>query len=130
MRRSVSTKALAIGMFVVALVLAGVVSFYASGSPDGLERVAEDEGFIQTAEDPATADGPFADYGASFLDGDRASVGVAGVVGVLVTLALGAGIAYVVRRQPGAGGSAPAAGPVGHSGPGHDDATAPTSKSS
>ena len=37
--------------FVVSLFLAGVVSFYASSDPDGLEKVAEDIGFIETAED-------------------------------------------------------------------------------
>ena len=35
-----------IGGFIVSLFLAGVVSFYASSSPDGLEKVAEDIGFI------------------------------------------------------------------------------------
>ncbi len=30
----------------VSLLLAGVVSYYASSSPDGLEKVAEDIGFI------------------------------------------------------------------------------------
>ena len=46
----------------VALLVAGVVSFYASGHPDGLEYVAEKTGFLDTAEDSPTADGPFADY--------------------------------------------------------------------
>ena len=36
---------------VVSLFLAGVISFYASSSPDGLEKVAEDIGFIQTAKE-------------------------------------------------------------------------------
>ncbi|HEX6514232.1 MAG TPA: PDGLE domain-containing protein, partial [Nocardioidaceae bacterium] len=35
--------------FLVALLLAGVVSYYASGSPDGLNRVAQDNGFAHTA---------------------------------------------------------------------------------
>ncbi len=34
--------------FIVSLFLAGVVSFYASSSPDGLEKVAQDVGFIDT----------------------------------------------------------------------------------
>ena len=35
----------ALGVFVT-LILAGVVSFYASGDPDGLEKVAEEKGFL------------------------------------------------------------------------------------
>lgn len=92
-------RIVAAGILLVALLLAGGASFYASGSPDGLESVASDKGFIDTAEDHATGSGPFADYDATFLDDERGSVGVAGVVGVLVVLALGSGIAYAVRRS-------------------------------
>lgn len=83
---------------VVALVLAAVVSFYASGDPDGLERVAEDEGFVDTATDHDLGDGPLADYEVEGVDDDRLSVGLAGVVGVGVTLAVGAGLFRLVRR--------------------------------
>lgn len=67
------------------LFLAGVISFYASSSPDGLEKVAEDIGFIETAKEHSNADGTLADYGVKGIDNDRASVGVAGVIGVFVT---------------------------------------------
>lgn len=96
--KRVSTKVVAGGILLVALLLAGFVSFYASDSPDGLESVAEDKGFVDTAGDHATGDGPLADYDAG-LDSERASVGVAGVVGVLVVLGLGTGLTYVVRRR-------------------------------
>ena len=69
----------------ISLFLAGEVSFYASSNPDGLEKVAEDIGFIETAKDHTNADGTLADYGVKGIDNDRASVGVAGVIGVLVT---------------------------------------------
>jgi len=95
-----STKLVGLGIFVVALILAGVVSFYAASSPDGLTKVSQDEGFAASEKEHATGDGPFAGYGASFVDDDRLSGGLAGVVGVVVVLALGAGLAYVVRRRP------------------------------
>jgi peptidoglycan/LPS O-acetylase OafA/YrhL len=82
----------------VALVLAAVVSFYASGDPDGLERVAEDEGFLDTATDHELADTPLAHYGVEGVDDDRLSVGLAGVAGVVVTLAVGAVLFRLVRR--------------------------------
>jgi len=83
----------------VALVLAAAVSFYASADPDGLERVAEDEGFIDTAADHDLADSPLAGYGVEGVDDDRTSVGLAGIVGVVVTLAVGAGLFQLVRRR-------------------------------
>jgi hypothetical protein len=66
----VSTKVVVAGIFVVALILAGVVSFYASSNPDGLNRVALDKGFSDTEKDHATADGPFAGYGSSFISNE------------------------------------------------------------
>jgi hypothetical protein len=95
------------GLLLVALVLAGVVSHYASSSPDGLNRVAEDQGFADTAE--AGPDRPLAGYSTSDVDDDRLSGGVAGVVGVLVVLVLAGGLTLVVRRR---GGSEDPHGPV------------------
>ena len=86
--------------FVVSLFLAGVVSFYASSDPDGLERVAEDIGFIETAKDHTNADGTLADYGVKGIENERASVGVAGVIGVIGT-AVVAGVGFrLIARKP------------------------------
>lgn len=73
------------GFFLAATILAGVVSYYASSSPDGLEKVAEDEGFLDTAKDSAVSGSPLADYGVAGLDNERLSVGVSGIIGVLAT---------------------------------------------
>jgi cobalt/nickel transport protein len=81
----VSNKKFYIGGLLVSLVLAGFVSFYASSSPDGLEKVADEIGFIETAKDPATAGSALADYGVAGVENERASVGVAGVIGVAAT---------------------------------------------
>jgi cobalt/nickel transport protein len=83
---------------VTCLLLAGGLSFYASGHPDGLEYVAESVGFLDSAGDSATAGSPLADYGVSGVDSARLSGGLAGVVGVLVTgLVMGA-LVLVLRR--------------------------------
>lgn len=87
----------------VALILAGVISFYASSSPDGLEKVAEDKGFIDSADDSQTADLPLADYGTSGVDNARLSVGIAGVVGVAVTFAVAGGIFWLIARKRDSG---------------------------
>ena len=83
----------------VALLLAAVVSFYASSSPDGLEKVATDKGIAQTEKTHHLADSPFAGYGTKGVSNARLSTGLAGVAGVAVTLALGTGLALAVRRR-------------------------------
>jgi hypothetical protein len=93
------TRTLVLAGLVVALLLAGVASFYASSHPDGLEYVAEQTGFLDSADEHAAADGPLADYQTEGVDDARVSGGLAGVLGVLVTLALAGGIAFAVRRR-------------------------------
>ena len=97
--KNVSTKWVVLGVAAVALVLAGVVSFYASSSPDGLTKVSQDKGFASTETDHGAQDSPFAGYAAKDVDNDRLATGVAGVVGVLVVAGLGSGLVYVVRRR-------------------------------
>ena len=83
----------------VSLLLAGVVSYYASSHPDGLEHVAEQVGFIDTAEDSATADSPLADYSTKGVGDERLSVGISGVIGVLVVVVLSTGLFWMLRRR-------------------------------
>ena len=94
-------------LFLVAglLVTAGlalVVSGFASSSPDGLERVAEDKGFLETARDHLFADGPLADYAVKGVDNQRLSTGLSGLIGVLVTFGVGYALFALIRsRRPG-----------------------------
>jgi len=95
---------------VVALVCAGVVSFYASASPDGLEKVAADHGIAKKERDTAVKDSPLADYGVRNISDARLSGGLAGVIGVGVTLAAGTGVFVVLRRRRPAQTAAASAG--------------------
>ena len=83
----------------VALLVAGVGSYYASAHPDGLNYVAQQTGFIDQEKSSATADGPFAGYSTKGIDNDRLSGGVAGVVGSLATLLIGGGLFWVLRSR-------------------------------
>jgi cobalt/nickel transport system permease protein len=94
-----SPRRLWLGGLVTSLVLAGFVSFYASADPDGLEKVAADKGIDRTVEEHAAADSPLADYGVKDVSDARLSGGLAGVIGVGMTVALGSGVFYVVRRR-------------------------------
>jgi hypothetical protein len=98
-KRSIRTTTLLVIGVLVSLVLAGGLSFYASASPDGLNRVAEDLGFHVTEEESVTGDSPLADYSVAGVDDARLSGGIAGVVGVVLVLAVGSGLAYAVRRR-------------------------------
>lgn len=94
-------KTFLISGFIASLLLAGVVSFYASSHPDGLEKVAEDIGFIETAKENTNADSVLADYGVKGVDNERLSVGAAGVIGVIATGVISTGLFMLVRRKPG-----------------------------
>ena len=97
--RSISTRALVVTGLLVALLLAGVASFYASTHPDGLESVAEKLGLSGTVQDHASSGSPLADYGTEGISNERLSGGVAGVVGVLVVALVGGGLAWALRRR-------------------------------
>lgn len=84
---------------VAALLLGGVLSYYTSSHPDGLEHVAAQVGFGDTAEEHAAADGPMADYQVRGVDDARLSGGLAGLIGILVTLVIAGGLALAVRRR-------------------------------
>ncbi|MER7107420.1 energy-coupling factor ABC transporter permease [Streptomyces sp. NPDC000229] len=94
-----STKKVWATGLAAALVLAGFVSFYASASPDGLEKVAADQGIDRKVEEHATADSPLADYGVSGLTDARLSGGLAGTIGVGATVLAGTGVFWAVRRR-------------------------------
>jgi cobalt/nickel transport protein len=84
----------------VSLAVAGVLSFYASSSPDGLEKVAEDKGFLDTAKESVNSGTPLADYGVVGIENERLSVGLSGLVGVIATL-LVAGLLFKVIAKKG-----------------------------
>jgi hypothetical protein len=84
---------------VVALLVAGVGSFYASGHADGLERVAEQVGFVDRAETSPVADGPFAGYSTRGVDDERLGGGLAGVAGAVLVLVVAFGLFRALRRR-------------------------------
>jgi cobalt/nickel transport protein len=84
--------------FLASLAVAGVLSYYASSSPDGLEKVAEDTGFLDTAKDSAVSGSPLADYGVAGLDNERLSVGVSGVIGILATAAVAFAVFAIAKK--------------------------------
>jgi cobalt/nickel transport protein len=100
------------GGLLVALLVAGVVSNFASSSPDGLDattrqgcefnedgEIVGGECIAAEAQDHELADSPFADYGIAGIDNPFLSTALAGVLGVLATFAVGTGLFWLGRRR-------------------------------
>ena len=78
------------------VVIAGILSLVASAWPDGLEKVAEDLGFINFAENVRVAvPTPLADYGVEGLGAIGTSI--AGLVGSVFSFVVAFGLAKVVK---------------------------------
>lgn len=121
-----SVRPVIIAGLIAALALAGGVSYLASAAPDGLDattyrgctlnaagEITGGTCMAQSAKGHELGGGLLADYG---INGINGTVGLAGVIGVLITFAVGLGIAWAVRRRrtqqlpiasPGAPGGAP-----------------------
>jgi hypothetical protein len=74
-----------------------LLSPLASPHPDGLERVAEDKGFLDRARDAPYKIVP--DYLFPGIANEAAATIVAGLVGTLVVFGLGYGLALLLRRS-------------------------------
>ena len=100
-----------VGFLVIALLIAGGLSYFASSAPDGLDTVALNgcrsvqtadgeeltgDCIAQHAGEHATAGSPLADYS---LFGGHGTVGPAGIIGVIVTLTVAGGLFWLLRRR-------------------------------
>lgn len=94
-----STRRVVVLGVVVSLLVAGVLSFYASGHPDGLTYVARSLGFSTAQRHSAAAGSPMSGYAVRGVADRRLSGGLAGVVGVLVVGALMTGLVLLLRRR-------------------------------
>ncbi|MGH3876360.1 MAG: PDGLE domain-containing protein [Actinophytocola sp.] len=99
------------GFALVALVIAGALSYFADSNPDGLdsatiegcEVVETDAGeelrgdcIARNAGEHGMADSPLADYA---VGGDSGFTGLAGVLGVLATFVVAGGLFWLLRPR-------------------------------
>lgn len=80
----------------VAIGLATAVSPFASSSPDGLQRVAENHGF---AGDGRDRDAPIPGYAFPGVHDPRLAKGLAGFAGTLVAFGAGWGLVTLLGRS-------------------------------
>ena len=84
------------GALILALFLA-ILSPLASSSPDGLEKVAEDKGFIDTALGASYEIIP--DYAMPGIANDAVATILAGIIGTLVLFGIGYGLAKLLKAK-------------------------------
>ena len=77
-----------------------LVSPLASAWPDGLERVAEDKGFIEDAQDAPYEVIP--DYVLPGIGNEALATILAGIVGTLVVFGLAYGLGILLRKREAA----------------------------
>ncbi len=89
---------LLIGAIAAILTTGVVLSQFSSSDPDGLEFVAEQQGFDQTAETHPLESAPLAGYGGSSIAGTA----IAAVVGLGLTAGIGFALFWFLRKKPDA----------------------------
>ncbi len=95
----------------ITVVLAGIVSSFASSSPDGLDsvtrsgctfnendQITDGKCIAQKAKNHWWEAGPLAGYSADGVS-EKGSTGVAGIIGVFATLVIAGGLAWTFRRR-------------------------------
>jgi hypothetical protein len=84
----------------LAVGLAGAVAPFASSSPDGLEKVAEQKQFAGEGKlAPIQEESPIPDYAFPGVGNERVATGLAGFAGTLGVFAIGYGLAFALRRR-------------------------------
>jgi cobalt/nickel transport protein len=107
------SAAFLVGFLLIVLAVAGGLSYFGSSDPDGLDTVTltgcelDESGepvagtcIAQNAGEHALGRSPLADYA---VNGGEGTVGLAGVVGVLVTAVVAGGLFWLLRRRDDAG---------------------------
>lgn len=84
------------GVLLIALCLA-ILAPLASSAPDGLERVAEDKGFIQRALGPVFKIIP--DYLMPGIKDEAWATTLSGIIGILILFGIGYGLAKLLRGR-------------------------------
>ncbi len=84
---------------IISLFLAGLISIFASPLPDGLEKVAEDKGFLEKGEVEPPIKSPIPDYTFPGVKSEKLATSIAGVLGTLVVFGLGYGVSALIKHK-------------------------------
>ena len=85
----------------ISLLLALLLSPFASPSPDGLEKVAETKGFSEKGEGwTFWKHAPFSAYTLPWIKNEKVSTALSGLIGTLAIFFIALGIGRVIKRTP------------------------------
>ena len=92
----------------VAIMLALVGSPFASKSPDGLEKVAEEKGFMEVGSKDKVVwtKSLFPEYKIESIESEKVSTSMAGLIGTIVAFGFGFGAIRFMVRVPAKAGNA------------------------
>jgi len=83
----------------ICLLLALFLSPFASSNPDGLEKVAESQGFADKGEGWSLWDrAPFRDYSIPGIKNEKVSTALSGFLGTLAIFFLALGVGKLIRK--------------------------------
>lgn len=85
-------------VIVAAIIIAGILSPFASPDPDGLEKVAQTKGFIEKGEGKETIHAPMPDYAVPGVRSEGVSTAVAGIAGTMLTFVIAFGAGRILRK--------------------------------
>ena len=83
---------------IIALFCAVILSPFASETPDGLEKVAEEKSFIEQGEREPIIYAPVPDYVFPWIKSEGMATATAGAFGTLIMFFLVYGIARMLKR--------------------------------
>jgi hypothetical protein len=86
----------------IALFLAIFISPFASLDPDGLEKVAQDKGFMEHAKEEGAASresSPIPDYAIPGIKNEKIATGLAGLIGTVIIFLIGIFFAKLLSKD-------------------------------
>ena len=93
-----SNKEILLGLL-IAVFLALILSPFASQMPDGLEKVAEDKGFIGKSEVKPIISSPVPDYAWPGLKNEILATSIAGLFGTCLIFGIGLAVARLIKGK-------------------------------
>jgi cobalt/nickel transport protein len=85
----------------ISLLLALFLSPYASTSPNGLEKVAEEKGFSEKGKGSIFwRHAPLSDYTFPWIKNEKVSTALSGLIGTLAIFFIALGIGRLIKKSP------------------------------
>jgi cobalt/nickel transport protein len=83
----------------IAIIFVLFFSPFASKSPDGLEKVAENKGFLHKCKVQEVFKSPIPDYLVPGIKHKGVATAVSGLIGVLISFGVAFGLGYLIRKK-------------------------------